>query len=275
MAFDDVESSEFFQPLELYHFSRGVTDWYFTSGDEDIVFETNTYTAITIKRGRIESTQDLGKTSLKLNMTRTVSFLNQFIASPPTDIINITITRIHASDADPAVTFKGRVINVKFVENEGEVTGQPIQTSIRRPGLRRLYQTACPHVLYGTECGVIALDFDVIAVLTGVSGLTITSPSFIIAINPTFDATHFTGGFVDFELDGLITKRFITDHDNVAGTLTLNLTFSGIEIGSTVTAFPGCDHTTATCAGKFNIIENYGGFPFIPTKNPMDGTPVY
>lgn len=275
MAFNDVETSEFFQPIELYEFKRSLFSWYFTSGDEDVIFNNNTYVAVPIKRGRIESTQDLGKSTMKITMSRRVSFLAQFIATSPTDVITITITRIHASDADPAITYKGRVVNVKFVENEGEVTCHPIQTALRRPGLRRIYQTACPHVLYGNECGVLKDSFDILATLTGASGLTITSPSFIVSINPTFDAAHFVGGLVEFSQAGLVTKRFITDHDNTTGTLTLNLSFRGIISGDIVTAFPGCDHTVDTCAGKFNIINNYGGFPFIPIKNPMNGTPVF
>ena len=275
MAFNDVEISEFFQPLELYEFKRGVFSWYYTSGDEDIDFSGNIYLSVPLKRSAILSTQDLGKTSLKITLSRNVTFLDQFIATSPTDIITITITRIHASDSDPAITFKGKVINVKLIENEGEVTCSPIQSTLRRPGLRRFYQTACPHVLYGVQCAVIRTLHDVNGVLTDVSGLTITSSSFIVSINPTFDSTHFVGGYVEFVVSGLVNRRFITDHNNATGVLTLNLSFTGIIVGDTVTAFPGCDHTVATCDGKFDAIDNYGGFPFIPQKNPMDGTSVF
>ncbi len=275
MTFDTTESSEFFQPFEVYDFTRGVFNWRFTSADADVSFNGNPYEAIPIKRSRIESTQDLGKTTVKLTMIRTASFVQQFIESPPTDIITIAITRVHVSDGTSVVTFKGRVINVKFSENTAEVTCQPLQTTLRRPGLRKLYQTNCPHVLYGPECGVLIGSFQVNATIDSFTGLTITSTSFIISINPTFDATHFIGGFVSFNQSGLVTKRFITDHDNGTGTLTLNLPISGLSVGAAVTAVAGCDHVVATCAGKFDIVVNYGGFPFIPTKNPMDGTSVF
>ncbi len=276
MAFNDIEISEYGNaPIELYTFQIGTNTTRLTSYDEDVSFGGFPYTAVTMERSKIQSTQDLGQSTLKLTMSRSISFLDQFIASSPTDIVEIDITRLHFGDTDSAITFKGRVVNVKFLENMAEVTCQPIQTSLKRPGLRRIYQTTCPHVLYGDQCGVIPGSFSVATTLTGVSGLTITSPDFIISINPTFDATHFTGGFVDFNNGGVVTKRFITDHDNVSGILTLNLTFSEIAVGSSVTAFPGCDHGIKTCAGKFNIIENYGGFPFIPIKNPMNGTSVF
>jgi hypothetical protein len=31
----------------------------------------------------------------------------------------------------------------------------------------------------------------------------------------------------------------------------------------------GCDHSVSTCAARFGNLANYGGFPFIPTKNPF------
>jgi len=275
MTFDTTEKSEFFQPVELYTFTRGVFSWYYTSADANIDFNGNTYVATPIKRSRIEATPDLGRITLKITTSRTTAFVDQFIETSPTDIITITVTRFHPEDSTSAITFKGRVINVKFQENDAEISCQPIQTTLKRPGLRRLYQLNCPHVLYGPECGVALGTHQVMGVITGVSGLTITSASFIISINPTFDAAHFTGGFVAFSQAGLVTKRFITDHNNGTGTLTLNLPFSGIIVGDTVTAAPGCDHVTPTCAGKFAVIENFGGFPFIPQKNPMSGTPVF
>ncbi len=275
MSFDIIETSEYFEPVELYEFSRGIFSWYYTSSDTAVDYGGNIYLAEPIERSRIVSTQDIGKTTLKVKVSRRNVFAKQFIEHSPTDVIFLTITRIHASDNDPAVTFKGRIINVEFAENEAILTCQPNQSSLRRPGLRKAYQTTCPHVLYGAQCNVLKSSFDVVAVLTGVSGLVLSSSSFGININPAFDATWFSGGVVEFNQAGLINKRFITDHNNAAGTITLNLPLSGAVVGSTVTAYPGCNHTPETCLGKFTNTVNYGGFPYIPVKNPMDGTSIF
>ena len=42
-----------------------------------------------------------------------------------------------------------------------------------------------------------------------------------------------------------------------------------IEPGTEVLLTVGCDHSTATCAGRFGNLDNYGGFPAIPSKNPF------
>jgi len=275
MAFDTVETSEFFEPQELYKFTRGVFSWFFTSGDTNISFGGNIYLAEPIKRSNIQSTQEIGKTTLTINTSRRNSFVTQFIETAPTDIISLTITRIHASDPDPAVIFAGRVINVGFKENGAKITCQPTQSILRRPGLRRLFQTTCPHVLYGAQCKVAKFNFDIAATLDAVAGTVLTSTSFVVSIDPTFDATWLVGGIVEITTAGLVDKRFIVDHDNASGTITLNLPLSNALAGSIVTVFPGCDRSPEQCNDKFSVIENYGGFPFIPEKNPMNGTSVF
>lgn len=276
MSFGDIEILEFFEPSELYKFTRDTFSWYFTSGDTDTVFETNTYLSEPIKRKSIESTQDIGKTPLKIMVARDNPFVAQFLASTPTDIITLEISRHHAEGPETVVSFKGRVINVSFKGSKAEITCQSNQSSLRRPGLRRLYQTACPHVLYGDQCTVAQATFITTAVLTAVDGLVLTSTSFIVSIDPSFDITWFVGGMVTFvDGDGLTNRSFIKEHDNIAGTITLNLPLKGAIVTSSVDASPGCGHDPTTCNEKFTNIEFYGGFPFIPDKNPQDGTPVF
>ena len=275
MAFNDIEISEFYEPVELFKFSRGVANWYYTSSDIDIDFGGNTYLAEPIQRSKIVSTQEIGKTTLKINMSIRNVFANQFIEQSPTDIIRVEITRFHTNELDPATTFRGRLVNVEFAENEIVLTCQPSLSSLRRPGLRKLYQTACPHVLYGAPCSLSRNTFAVETILTAVNGLVLSSGDFNISIDPTYDATWFSGGFIELNQGGLINRRFITDHDNASGAITINLPLSGAVVGASVTAFPGCDHSPATCHEKFNNILNYGGFPYIPQKNPMNGTSVF
>lgn len=275
MSFDTIEVSEYFEPLELYAFTRAPASWHFTSADRDIVFGGKTYLTSPMKRNQIESTQDIGKTTLKVSTSLRNPFVTQYIVAAPTGIVELVISRIHGADADPAVTFVGRVINVEFKDTEAIIVCQSVQSSLRRPGLRRLYQTTCPHVLYGGQCSVVRASFAVVTALTAVSGLDVTSSAFSVSIDPAFDATWFAGGYIEVSQGGVVSTRFITDHNNAGGTLTLNLPLPNVAVGDTVTAFPGCDHDNATCSGKFANIDNYGGFPFIPEKNPMDGTSIF
>jgi uncharacterized phage protein (TIGR02218 family) len=38
-----------------------------------------------------------------------------------------------------------------------------------------------------------------------------------------------------------------------------------LAIGDTFAAYPGCDYTQATCAGRFNNAAMFGGWPYVPT----------
>ena len=59
--------------------------------------------------------------------------------------------------------------------------------------------------------------------------------------------------------------------------LLLLLPFPFTIVGQTVEVYAGCDHTAEPCATKFFTTEdpqgnlrNYGGFLFVPTKNPFE-----
>lgn len=278
MSFDSIEISEYGNaPIETYEFQRNGKFWRYTSSDEDFFPNLGTqFDSIAIKRGRILSTQDIGKTSLKVTVTRRADVVDQFIATSPTDIITLKLTRYHAGDPlNSAITFNGRIVNVKFKENDVELTCQPIFSALKRPGLRRVYQAACPHVLYGTSCKANSAVFSTDAILSDVSGNSITSASLIVAVDPTYNPAWFTGGYVEFINGGQVDRRFITAFNNASGTLTLNLPFSDLVAGDTIKAFAGCNHTKDVCNGKFVNLLNYGGFPFIPQKNPMDGTSIF
>ena len=57
--------------------------------------------------------------------------------------------------------------------------------------------------------------------------------------------------------------------------LTLSRAVPGLLTGAAITLYPGCDHTRATCAAKFANLDNFGGFPWIPTRNPFDGGSLF
>jgi len=275
MSFDSIETSEYFEPRELYTFTRGTKDWLYTSGDTDIAYGARTFLAEPIKRSKIQSTQDIGQSKLKITTSRSNDFISNFLTDVPTVVISITVTRIHASDDDPAVIFQGRVLNVAHEENEAVITCQQNISLLKNPGLRRLYQTTCPHVLYGGYCGVIKSTYSIEATLDSIDGTTLTSTGFIVSINAEYDDDWLRGGIIEFVNNGVTDKRFITDHTNSSGTIVLNLSLQDAAVGSTVTVYPGCNRDATTCSGKFSNIENYGGFPYIPSKNPMDGTSIF
>lgn len=253
-------------PVELYLFARGLQVWRYTSTDSDITFDGNSWESAVIQRSNIETTPEQSRNALTITCPRDLPIADLFRVAPPSDVISLTVYRYHRGDGDSAVIWMGRVLNVQWQGAEARMSCEPVSLSFGRTGLRRLYQTACPHVLYGTACGVDKAGQAHEAEVTAISGAELTVDSLL--------SKPYAGGFVELEAgSGNLERRFIRSFSGLV--LTLAQPFQGIEVGDTVTVYPGCDHTMATCNDEYSNLANYGGMPFIPRKNPFDGTPVY
>ena len=270
MSYEAIELSEDKgSPIELYEFQYGPTTYRYTSADEDIVISgVGTYLSVPCGRQKIENAQDSGKTPVTFQITRKAEITDIFLASPPTTIIDFTIRRFHYGDSERVIFWFGRVVNVKYYEDTVEFRCESIQTSMKRPALRRFYQLQCPHVLYGSDCAAPENLFQANAVVEAVAGLVLTSSVF--GLKP---AQYYRGGYIAISAAPTSEFRYITDH--TGNTITINLPSPKLYQGVPITISPGCDHTLTTCKDKFNNLANYGGFPYIPTKNPMGNVQIF
>jgi len=124
------------------------------------------------------------------------------------------------------------------------------------------------HALYRRGCNLNDYDFAIAGTVTAASG-------FLVTINDLIDSNiedgYFTGGMIE-TADGFL--RYITQHSGTTLTLVRPLQALEDEVNGSsglanVILYPGCDHTRNTCKAKFNNLANFGGFPWIPGKNPF------
>lgn len=271
MTYDARErSAEDGRPVELYTFTRGVVASRYTSADRTQLVAANTYTAAVIKRGRLEQSAELNRRALKLTVARDFPIAELFRVSPPSDAVAVVLQRFHVDDDQVATLWTGRVMNVSWGSDVGQatITCEPLDASMRRTGLRRLYGRGCPHVLGGPGCNVDLATFAVAGTVTAVGPFTVTAPEYATQPDGYFD-----GGVLAYAIGGTTERRYIVAH--AGSVLTLDRRALGLGVAAVAQAMPGCDHTLATCHDKFDNSANYGGQPFIPTKNPMGGDPVY
>ncbi|WP_119352945.1 phage BR0599 family protein [Azohydromonas sediminis] len=255
-------------PVELYEFRRGNTAWRYTSAAQSQLHLGSEYMPLPMRRSSLERSAELGRSGLRVSMPRDAQVAAAFISAPPADVTLLTIYRRHRDDTETLAVWIGRVLNAEWRGSEVELNCEPSYTSLQRTGLRRMYQRTCTHVLYGTDCKVSAVAFRVSGSVSEVDGNDIS-----VAAAASFSAGHFAGGYATWQ-SGLVTeKRMITAHD--AEWLTLSAAPAGLFVGAPVMLYPGCDHSLATCATKFANTDNFGGFPFIPTKNPFGSNPIY
>lgn len=257
------------RPVELYRFVQDSVVNTFTSADHDIVYMAETYSAIPIGRSKIESRNELSKANIDVTMgiNNTVArgWMNAQSELP------LVLTIFQQSDLGTDVIWKGRHAATKPRVADIQFSFESIFTSLRRPGLRARFQRNCRHALYRRGCGLNMATFAEVRLATAISanGLVVTIPT--AAADPAGD--YFTG--ILEAADG--TLRFITAHSGASITLTRAISSLVTALGSgsvNVTLYPGCDRSRARCASRFSNLARNGSFPFIPIRNPFDGSSI-
>lgn len=271
---------------ELYRFVEGSKIWTFTSADSDEIYNAGegdeTYISATIGRNEAESKNELSRANLEVSFDIDNQMARRWLRQIVDSVVTLTIFSKNLETTSAVVVWKGRLTSVKPDVTSITLVFESIFTSLRRAGLRKRYQRSCPHVLYGRGCLLNKEDFKTDGKLTAISadGITLTVPEVA-----SFPNGWFTAGMVEAP-DG--TLRFVTNHSGA--TLTLiravdslseafanagyGLNYGAFYGGVAVKIYPGCDRSKETCSGKFENLNNYGGFPFIPLKNPFSGSSI-
>lgn len=251
------------RPYELYKFTNGTNTWLYCTGSQSITYNSEIYQPATIIRGQTEASQEFGKSQLKIDIPFDLSLALFLAAGLPVGFISVTVFRAHFDDGEYITHWRGRVISAGWRGTQCSITCEPVFTSLQRAGLRMVYQRQCRHALYSAGCAVNKASFAV----AGTVDTAVQNQVFVNAASGFAD-NYFTGGMLSTD-EG---SRLIVSH---AGTsLTLITPLSILSGGTPVTLYPGCDHTLETCNSKFANSINFGGQPWIPTKNPFSGDAV-
>lgn len=271
MPYNTIElSADQSRPIELYTFTRGGTNWRYTSSDEDYVLSGITYKSAVIERSGLEQGSEMNRSALTLTTQRDLAVAILYQAGPPSDVITLIVQQVHYGDTETRLLWTGRIISVTTWDaGKAKIQLEPVYTSLRRNGLRRLYQKSCPHVLYGPQCSIAQQSFRATGNCVSVSGTTV-----VVNEASAFAANWFAGGYLEWQNSGgLYEKRFI--ESSSGSSLVCTVQPIGLTAGRPVSIYYGCDHLIATCQSKFGNQLNFGGMPYIPTINPFGGGPVY
>lgn len=267
MTYDAAEKSIYgAQPVELYRFTRGLTIWTHTSADVPIVYNGETYTPQTMRRGELAQNSENDNAVLDLYLDPTIDVAAHFVSGGTPGPTNVTLIRRHRDDAtltEQAVLFMGQVGSVEFNTGEAHFTCVPFQRATQRKIPRILYQTTCNHMLYDQFCTINPAAFTNGGVITAITGRTLTVPD--AAGQPD---GYYNGGYVR---DG-DNYAFIETHvGSQLAMLNVPPSFALVDI---VSMTAGCDRRQSTCIGKFANLPNFMGWPFIPDLNPYTSSLV-
>lgn len=260
---------------ELYRFSEqaSASVWTFTSGNEIVTYNAGDgnedYVPASISRTEAEVKNEIAKANIEVQLSLNNEVAVRWLADNGEKIVTLTIFE-RAKNGTVSVVWKGRLASILPGMNAVTLKMESIFTSLRRAGLRARYQRSCRHPLYGRGCNLDPEDFAIAGVVSASASKTLT----IVAADAYADG-YFVGGMLRAPDN---TLSYIIGHVGSAITIQ-RLSYSllqEIEDGFpfNVTLYPGCPHDRTSCNNKFNNLLNYGGFDFIPTKNPMGGSSI-
>lgn len=252
--------------VELYTFANSSAQFRLTPHEFDVNLDGSIYKSMPMKRSELVVGAEAAKSALVIEVPHDSDLAHHLLATVITGAITSVTLHVARLTPDPwdnlywdivGTRWMGRVLNVEFTDDVARIRCESAQVSLKRIGLRRLYSRKCSHVLYSAACGASPITASaVIESCTGIHvGLTDEVPA---SVRGTL-----AGGWVQMP-DG--TRHMIMLELTVAFVLLYPV---DIEPGTVVQLTAGCDHTTTTCQTRFNNLDNFGGFPAIPKKNPF------
>lgn len=244
--------------VNLYEVTVGPNVWKYTSGEFDVQTATDLWEAIPLKRK--ELTYDLSTTKLTLTVSSDTPPFDTYKYNVPIVPIDVVVYDYPSM----GVKFTGTVVGISY----------NVQTNVARVNLGStdtIGNSTCPSRTYGQMCSFDLFD-DMCAVsapsftltlpaneLNWVQGDTFTHPNIA-----NYPAGSFRSGYVLFDTG---ESQFVIDHSGDTIKL-LGTVFTKDQAG-TVDITYGCNKSITDCEDKFNNLPNFGGFPYIPTKNPV------
>ncbi len=262
MSFDlNERGRESSAPIELYEFGIGPERFRYTTAPGPVTYASNVYLPLAIKREALFFGADQRGEALKITMPASNELVRRYINGVPGLLCSLRIERAQRFDGTSTrvIQFDGVVKSVAFTLDgiQAELAVLPLSGELNSVIPRFVYSSQCNHVLFDENCQVLSSLHRFLGPVASVTNdiLTVTGLS-------ARGSGWATGGFVATTGGDY---RLIIDHtgDNIR----LLLPFYTSPIGQNVEVFAGCDHTLNHCGPKFSNTINFGGYPFVPSKN--------
>lgn len=256
-----------FLMADLYTFTlNNGTIYRFTNYDIDLTWDGNKYTknGLSFERNGTRITTGVEVDTLDITVyQKDTTFegigILKIIANGGLDGAEFKLERLFFNNPLTPVgslwVFSGRVSECEATRYDGKITVKSDLELLNIQMPRNLYQASCIHSLYDSGCGIPKTG--AAGTITSVNG---TSFGVSIAAADSF----YNEGMIEFTSganNGV--KRTIKTHLSNTVTVTL-LPNNKVNVGDTIKLYAGCDRTQSTCKNKFNNLNNFRAFPFVP-----------
>ncbi len=244
----DITSNQFPEPLFLTPYPQSIT------------YNNNTYTSCVMERSEFTNDQNDTRSvviSFALKQGVALTFLNYQVYK-----IRVKITRYFLDSRIARVIFVGEGESIGISDRILAFKCNDLLSLSKAVLPRLIYSSYCNHTLYSQGCNVLPSLYAVRTIVTYGEKPTILRASAF----GTYPDNYFTYGYVDYRGQ---EYRLITYHNRAQSLIYIHAPFDTNINGKEVVVYAGCDKTARTCKEKFNNLENFLGFPYIPSKNPV------
>lgn len=251
------------QPVELYDFVLGGTEYLLCTSSDPQTYAAKTYLPLEINREAVQVGPEEDSSLLQITMPSSHALVRQFINSVPGVLCSLTIRRVHKTDAanELYTLYKGIVRSVAFSDKGGvsQVGVMSTAGALARTIPRYAFTSLCGHMLFDRRCTINQNLFK----FTGTASAVSSNQFTLTGLTASKGDGWATAGFAVSNLDYRLILSQSLD------VLTLLLPFNNNVSGTSVDVFAGCDHSAGVCQSKFANGINFGGYPFVPTTNPF------
>jgi uncharacterized phage protein (TIGR02218 family) len=249
---------------------------FYTDADQDLVYAGNTYLCMhpAVARTGIKCSLDLSVDTVEVSIFGSATDLvlgvpfPQFAVNGGFDGATVSIDRCFMTsygDTSAGIVnlFFGNVSEVKPSRSAVVLTVSSQLELLNLDMPRNLLSPGCIHSLFDTGCTLTEAYYAEYDWVTSASAITVNCASL------NLPSGYFTQGTMIFN-SGVNTGAAATvkQHTlaNGVNTFTLMAPLNSVPaVGDNFTVFPGCDKTMATCQSRFNNLNNFRGWPFVPT----------
>ena len=132
--------SLFSRHVELYEFGRGSQRWRYTSSDSTEVYDSQQFSPVAIKRGRLGQSAQEARSNLELTVPLSLPLASVLRPFAPTERITVRWRRVRKSDGVIRDTWNGVLSDFNERQNDLVLTCQSNIGAAATNGLRRCWQ---------------------------------------------------------------------------------------------------------------------------------------
>jgi hypothetical protein len=246
----------------------------FTADDPQI------FTPSQFAHGEIQTSATWEKRSVELYVPTTEPRLRRYFVTAAAVKISAFILRINTGkllDETPINYTTDTAIVASGILGQLSFSGQIIAATITPEAFlsdqsvpRFSFQRTCNHVLGDAKTCKVNLASSTYTKTTTILELDRATKLVTVNLGTGISSDFFRGGKMIYQPTGETLSVLWSDKLGTGSKVRLALrTWNpALTVGEGVTVTAGCRRTTDDCHIKFNNSANFGGFPFVPNRNP-------